>query len=135
MVRNAALICLLSGLVLAACSTKPEPPVNPNIFPTDYKKEILETLRTSLTVNTNVRDAYISAPMLTQVDKSQRYTACVRSNSRDIEGSYTGVKDRIAYFYGGHLNQLVLATGGQCANAAYVPFPELEHLCLAKECK
>ena len=135
MVRIAALICLLSGLVLAACSTKPEPPVNPNIFPTDYKREILETMRTSLTVNTNVRDAFISAPVLAQVGTSQRYTACVRSNSRDINGLYTGDKDRIAYFYGGHLNQLVLATEGQCTSAAYVPFPELEHLCEAKECK
>ena len=46
---------------------------------------------------------------------------------------YTGSKDRIAYFYGGHLNQLVEATKEQCGNAAYKPFPELEKLCLARQ--
>jgi hypothetical protein len=125
-------------LTLAGCSSwwdKKEPPVDPNLFPTDYKKEILDTMRNALTVNTNVRDASISAPVLAPVGKEQRYTACVRSNSRDISGAYTGAKDRIAYFYGGHLNQLVEATPEQCANAAYTPFPELEHLCEARECK
>ena len=135
-ITRGLLVALL--LTLAGCSSwwdKKEPPVDPNLFPTDYKKEILDTMRKSLTVNTNVRDAYLSAPVLTPVGKEQRYTACLRSNSRDITGSYTGAKDRIAYFYGGHLNQLVEATPEQCANAAYVPFPELEHLCEAKACK
>jgi hypothetical protein len=44
---------------------------------------------------------------------------------------YTGVKERVAYFYGGHLNQLVEATQGQCANVVYQPWPELEKYCLA----
>jgi len=147
MIAYAARLCLIPALLLmlAACSSsstllklptsKGPPPVDPNLYPTDYKKEILDTMKNTLEVNTNVRDAYISAPVLTQVGTSQRYTACVRSNSRDIEGSYIGPKDRIGYFYGGHLNQLVPATGEQCANAAYQPFPELEHLCQAKECK
>ena len=42
-----------------------------------------------------------------------------------------GSKDRIAYFFGGHLNQLIEASTEQCGNAAYKPFPELEKLCLA----
>ena len=132
------ILLVLLLLTLAGCSSwwdKKEPPVDPNLFPTDYKKEILDTMKNALTVNTNVRDASISAPVLTQTGKEQRYTVCVRANSRDINGSYTGVKDRIAYFYGGHLNQLVEATPEQCANAAYTPFPALEHLCEAKECK
>jgi hypothetical protein len=126
-------------LTMAGCSSswfnKKEPPTNPNLFPTNYRKEVLDTMKESLTVNTNVRDAYISEPVLTQVDQDQRYTVCVRSNSRDINGEYTGDKDRIAYFYGGHLNQLVLAKPGQCANAAYKPFPELEHICQAEKCQ
>ena len=43
-----------------------------------------------------------------------------------------GQQDRIGYFYGGHLNQLVEASKAQCGNAAYKPFPELEKLCQAK---
>ena len=135
MVRKIAAIGLLSALALAACSTNKEKPVDPNLFPTDYKKEILNTLKQTLTVNTNVRDAFISDPVLMQVGKEQRYTVCVRANSRNIEGVYTGAKDRIAYFYAGTLNQLVDAKPEQCANAAYKPFPELENICQAKECK
>jgi hypothetical protein len=128
-------IGVLLVLTLAACSTTKEPPVDPNLFPTNYKKEILDTMKNTLPVNTNVRDAFISDPVLTPVGKDQRYMACVRSNSRDMEGSYTGPKDRIAYFWGGHLNQLIDATPEQCANAAYKPFPELEHICQAKKCE
>ena len=134
MVRNLAAIGLLSALALAACSTTPEKPVDPNLFPTNYRKEILDTLKNTLTVNTNVRDAYISDPVLTPVGKEQRYTVCVRSNSRDAERQYMGIKERIAYFYAGTLNQLIDAQPGQCANSAYKPFPELEHLCQAKKC-
>ena len=48
---------------------------------------------------------------------------------------YTGAKDRIGYFFGGHLNQLVDATKEQCGNAAYKPFPELEKICLGTKCE
>ena len=44
------------------------------------------------------------------------------------------MKERIAYFYAGHLNQLVVATPEQCAGVAYKPWPELEKYCLAKNC-
>ena len=80
-----------------------------------------------------MRDAYISDPALSSVGKDQRYTACVRYNARE-NGDYVGSTDRFAYFYGGHLNQLIEASKEQCGNAAYKPFPELEKLCQAKKC-
>lgn len=104
------------------------------MFPTDYKKEILDTLTHTLDDPINVRDAFISDPMLTPIGKNQRYTACVRFNARNLKKQYVGSKDRIAYFYGGHLNQLVDATPEQCGNAAYKPFPELEKLCVGQKC-
>lgn len=126
-------------MVLAACSSndylgKPKE-VDPNIFPTGYKKEITDTLTNLLDDPTNVRDAYISEPVLSPAGKEQRYTVCIRSNSRNVSRQYTGAKDRIAYFYGGHLNQLIDATKEQCGSAIYKPFPELEKLCLGKSCE
>jgi hypothetical protein len=126
-------------LALAACAGddylgKPKP-VDPNIVPTDYKNEIIGTLKTVLTDPTNVKDAYISEPVLAPVNKDQRYIVCIRSNSRGYRREYLGSKDRVAYFYGGHLNQLVDATKDQCVNANYKPFPELEKLCLGKSCE
>jgi hypothetical protein len=130
--------CLWFGsviaMVLAACSSSQTPEPNPNIVPTGYKQEILNSLMSSLDDPTNLRDAYISDPVLTSTGSNQRYTACVRFNARDADHRYTGSTDRIAYFYAGHLNQLVEATKEQCGNAAYKPFPELEKLCLTNKC-
>jgi hypothetical protein len=134
---NAIRFCFLSALALAvaACSSSKQAEVDPNLFPTDWKREMFATLTGMLADPTLVRDAYISDPVLRQAGTAQRYTVCVRSNSRDLNKSYTGVKDRIGYFYGGHLNQLVDATSEQCANAAYKPWPELTNYCLAKKCE
>ena len=77
-------LCLLSvfALALAGCSsTGKAPEENPNVFPSDYKDEILNTMTNLLDDPTNVRDAYISEPVLSTVGKDQRYTICVRSDS------------------------------------------------------
>jgi hypothetical protein len=134
--RSAACLGLLPVLALAltACASRKTPTVDPNAFPGSYRQEILSALEQTLGDPSNVRDAFISDPALTPIGKEQRYTACVRYNARDASRRYTGSKDRIAYFYGGHLNQLVEATPEQCGNAAYKPFPELEKLCLGQKC-
>ncbi|MGE5165981.1 MAG: hypothetical protein ACM3IH_18415 [Sphingobacteriales bacterium] len=137
MTKFAANAYLVSALVLslAGCSSSSkQPEENPNQFPADYKNEILNTMSATLEDPTNVRSAYISEPVLRPAGKDERYVVCVRSDSRNANKHYTGSKDRIGYFYGGHLNQLVEAAKEQCGNAAYKPFPELEKLCQAKKC-
>jgi hypothetical protein len=136
MVRRIANLCLLSTvvLVLGNCSSSKKDEPEENVFPSSYKSEILVTMTTSLDDPTNVRGAYISEPVLQRAGNNERYVVCVRSDSRDANRLYTGSKDRIAIFYGGHLNQLVEATKEQCGNATYKPFPELEKLCQAKKC-
>jgi hypothetical protein len=139
MLKIAASACLLSTLAvgLIGCSgtgSSKQPEENPNIFPADYKNEILLTMTNALEDPTNIRDAFISEPVLRAAGKEERYAVCVRSDSRNANKHYTGSKDRIGYFYAGHLNQLVDATKEQCGNVAYTPFPELEKLCQAKKC-
>lgn len=131
--KIAALLCVL-GLALAACASNDKKDSDPNIVPANYKQEILDTMMSTLPDPTNVRDAFISEPALTTLSKEARYTVCVRYNGRNENRQYMGNKDRVGFFYGGHLNQLVDADQGQCAKAAYKPFPELEKLCLAKRC-
>ena len=136
MVRCAAKLCLLSALavsLLACSSDKKQAEENPNVFPSDYKNEILTTLTSSLDDPTNIRSAYITDPFIRPAGKEERYVVCVRSDSRNVARHYTGITDRIGYFYNGHLNQLVDATKEQCGNIAYKPFPELEKLCQAKK--
>ena len=130
-------LCLLSlfAMALAGCSSSGKTPEeDPNIFPSSYKDEISLTLTNTLEDPTNVRGAFISDPVLRTIGKDQRYTVCVRFDSRDANKQYMGSKDRVAYFYGGHLNQLVEASKEQCGSAAYKPFPELEKLCQARKC-
>jgi hypothetical protein len=138
MMKIAASACLLSVLAvgLTGCSGRgsKQPEENPNVFPADYKNEILLTMTSTLDDPTNVRGAFISEPALRQAGKEERYVVCVRSDSRNANKQYTGSMDRIGYFYAGHLNQLIDATKEQCGNAAYKPFPELEKLCQAKKC-
>ena len=136
MVRCAARLCLLSALAasLVACSSDKKQAENPNVFPSDYKNEILVTLTNSLDDPTNIRSASISEPVIRSTGKEERYVVCLRFDARNLNRHYTGITDRIAIFYGGRLNQLVDATKEQCGNAAYNPFPELEKLCQAKKC-
>ena len=127
MVRCAARLCLLSALAasLVACSSdKKQAEENPNVFPANYKNEILLTMTNTLDDPTNIRGAYITDPFVRAAGKEERFIVCVRAD----------FTDRVAVFYGGHLNQLVEATKEQCGNAAYKPFPELEKLCQAKKC-
>ena len=137
--KRTARLCLLTALAIAvaACSLTDSKPAleNPNIFPTDFRHEILLTLPRVLDDQTNIRDAFISDPVLSPVGKDQRYSVCVRYNARNGAHQYMGSKDRIGYFFGGHLNQLVEATKGECGNAVYKPFPDLEQLCMAKKCE
>ena len=131
---KAIAICLL-GLALAACSSdKKDAEPEPNVVPTNYRQEILDALTSALDDPTNVREASIGDPELRVAGQSQRYTVCLRYNARDLSRQYAGPQVRIAYFYGGHLNQLIEATAEQCGRTVYKPFPELEKLCLASKC-
>lgn len=125
--------CSSSTSVSSLWSSKP-PPEEPNKFPATYKDEILLTLSKTLGDPTNVRDGGITDPALRPAGQEQRYASCVRLNERGVDSKYLGVKHRIAWFYGGHLNQLVEAKAGECDNAPYKPFPEVEKLCQSKSC-
>lgn len=121
----------------AACSGNKAEIVNPNIYPTQYRQEIAATLQRVLTDPTHLSGALLSEPALGPVDKDQRYIACLRFSERNPDTrQYDPPQTRVAYFFGGHLNQLVMAKEDQCATAAYKPFPEAEKLCPDKsDCK
>lgn len=130
------LIMLGAALVtLAACTGSKEVEPEPNVVPATYKQEILDTMLRVLDDPTNVKDAFITDPILSVAPggRDQRYIVCIKYNPR-INRQYAGNRERLATFFGGHLNQLVETGLEQCAKAAYRPFPELEKLCLAKKC-
>ena len=104
------------------------PPVEINVMPSNYRAKLVTFLTNHLTNPVGVRDAYISEPKLQPIGTENLYVVCVRYNAKDGYGQYAGTRDHIAIYFAGNLNQYLLATGEQCANAAYQRFPELEAL-------
>jgi hypothetical protein len=136
--RVASLVLLSAfAVALGACSNDKPVFEQANVFPANYKAEVAQTLKALFQKNETIRvtGGMISAPVLQAVDKEQRYTACVHYTAHGIDSGDIGNATRVAYFYGGHLNQLIPAVDDQCKNAAYVPFLELDKVCLGKGCQ
>jgi hypothetical protein len=134
--RHAARYCaglLVLTPIFSACSSDPAK-VEANVFPTEYKKLIIESLKKDRLIG--AREASITDPTLRQIDNSERYAVCVRYNPRlsDSPG-YIGVTERLVYFYQGHITQFLQAKPEQCSWAAYKPFPELEKACAGAGCE
>jgi len=138
---SSAVAAVALAALLCGCARE-QPAVlssNPNVPPTNYKAEILDYLRVYLNDPTGVREAYIGEPELKSIPASifstepmspahQRYMVCLRFNAKNSTGKYEGSRDRMVAFLAGRLDTLVLARKGQCDNANWQPFPELEKL-------
>jgi hypothetical protein len=104
-----------------------------NIYPANYRAEILAYLRTYLNDPTNVRDAAVSEPALRPVGAGNRYVVCLRFGFKRPSGTYAGNREHLASFVSGKLDRFVevrgeQTRGEQCNGAAYAPFPEAERL-------
>jgi hypothetical protein len=107
-----------------------------NVYPDNYKTELLAFLRTYLNDPTNVRDAYVAAPELKTVGAQKRYAVCIRFDARNSEGRYTGSKEGLALYSRGRFEQFLEPPRDQssdpvreqCKGASYQRFPELESL-------
>ena len=134
--RQVAKYCaglLILTALLGACSSDPAK-IEANVFPTEYKKLIIESLKKDRLIA--AREASITDPTLRQIDISERYAVCVRYNPRMSDSpGYTGLTERLVYFYQGNITQFLQVKPEQCAWAAYKPFPELEKACFGAECK
>lgn len=115
---------VLVALSLAACSSKgaPQPAVDPNSFPANYKTQIATYLQTVLSDRADFRNSLISAPVMKQVGDSQHYVACVQLNGHNQH------RDKAVIYLAGSINQFIDATGDQCTGVAYEPFKELAAL-------
>jgi hypothetical protein len=98
-----------------------------NVFPENYRAEILAYQRSFLNDPSGIRSAVISQPVLKNVGVGDRYVVCVRFNAKQPSGAYGGVRDHLAIFLAGKLDQMGVARE-ECKGAEYAPFPELERL-------
>ena len=133
--KRRGIAAVLMGVALAACSSVEKDYSGPetqggasvNIFPEKYRAEILAYQRSYLNDPTGVRSAAISQPALRKVGSVERYVVCVRFNAKQPTGGYAGVREHMAIFLAGKLDQMGV-TRELCKDAAYEPFPELERL-------
>ncbi len=103
------------------------PPPDPNVFPANYRTEILTLLRQSLQNRGDFRGALISQPVLKPVGDNQHFVACVQLNSNGQ------VTTKAAIFLGGRMTQFIDAAPEQCGDAVYEPFKELENAAPGRE--
>lgn len=99
-----------------------------NVYPAEYRPELIAYLRTYLNDPTGVREAAISEPVLKPVGPGERYVVCVRFNPKRPGGGYAGAKDHLVIYAGGKLDRYIEAAGENCKDATYAAFPELERL-------
>ena len=121
---------VLSGCTVARLSTDDndglEDPRNPQ--PTNYRSDVLATLRIYLNNPTEIKDASISEPILQSIGERRRYVVCLRLNAKKGDGQYAGDKEYVVIFATGRLDQMVEAKPDQCQAAEYQPFPEAQAL-------
>ena len=116
----------LLALAVCGCANNVPKLVEENIYPADYRTQIVDRLRLQLESPSNIMDAYVAEPILKTPQGTPRYIACVRFNAKDRNGNYNGPRNMAAYFLSGKLTQIVDANAELCANAAFQPFPELQ---------
>ena len=137
-----ALALSIAALLLAGCSDTMldsftfmqgrEKPIRRDQFPATFKQDILRIVPSLVAVQSGIRDAYYSDPVLDPA--ANTFASCVRFNPRDGAGQYLGNKEYAIYYYNGEINQVLAATGDQCRAASYKPFPELQQLCPTGKC-
>ena len=98
-----------------------------NVYPENYRAEILAYQRSYLNDPTGIRSAAVSQPALRKIGNLERYVVCVRFNAKAPGGGFAGVREHLAIFLAGKLDQMGVA-GEVCKDATYAPFPELERL-------
>jgi len=99
-----------------------------NVYPANYKTEILAAMHAYLNDSTGIREPAVSEPAVKSIGNSNRYLVCVRFNGKRRGSEYAGVKDIGALFIAGRFDRFVDSVHEQCAGAAYAPFPELGRL-------
>jgi hypothetical protein len=125
-------LMLVVPILVAACGggSMHEREQARNVYPQNYKAEILALMRSYLNDPTGVRDAFVSEPVPRTIDGGERYVSCVRYNAKKSGGQYAGSKDNMVVFRAGRLDRILdnEPARAQCKTASYTAFPELQKM-------
>jgi hypothetical protein len=130
--RRLRKLALLLGVSLAldACGHNlvPDSDSDINVYPTNYKSDILAAMHAYLNNPTGIRDATISEPALKSSGTLNRYVVCLRFTPRKNLSEYGGTREIAAVFMAGRLDRFVDLPKAECNGVTYVAFPELQNL-------
>ena len=124
-------IGLLLGLTLAlgACGHDLVPDGDEiNVYPTNYKLDILAAMHAYLKNPTGIRDATISEPAIKSSGTVNRYVACLRFTPKKNVSEYGATREIAAVFMAGRLDRFVDLPKTECTGVTYAAFPELQNL-------
>jgi hypothetical protein len=99
-----------------------------NVYPTNYKAEILAAMHAYLNNPTGIRDAAISEPTIKFSGTVNRYVACLRFTPKKNVNEYGAPREIAAVFMGGRLDRFVDLPKTECTGVTYATFPELQNL-------
>lgn len=127
---------MLLAMTLAACTTSnndslsytADRGVDNQLYPNNYRPQLLAFLRTYLNDPQGVHGAMIAEPVQRTVGGRLRYVACLRYSARETDGSQGQVRVRAVLFVDGRLDRLIEDGKEICENVTFAPFPEMEKL-------
>ena len=99
-----------------------------NVYPTNYKSDILAAMHAYLKNPTGIRDAAISEPTIKSSGTVSRYVACLRFTPKKNASEYGGTREIAAVFMGGRLDRFVDLPKTECTGITYAAFPELQNM-------
>jgi hypothetical protein len=125
------------GVLLAGCASDVGPTAAElkarweaeNVYPENYKRDLLAFMRTYLNDPTRIRGAAVSRPERKTVGQGERFVACVRYTERKDNGSYGAPKDGAATFVSSKMDRFLdgeAEVKALCRDAVLAPFPEME---------
>jgi hypothetical protein len=117
-------------LMLGACGhdLAPDNDSGINVYPANYKSDILAAMHAYLNDPTGIRDAAISEPVVKTTGNVTRYIVCLRFNPKANAREYAGSHEIAAVFLAGRFDQFVDTPRDECAGATYAAFPDLQKL-------
>jgi hypothetical protein len=133
------LLGLTRGLSLGGCASDVGPSADElkarwetqNVYPANYKRDLLAFMRTYLNDPTRIRGAAASRPERKSVGQGERFVVCVRYTERKDDGTYGKPKDGAATFVSDKLDRFfdsALEVKALCKDAVLEPFPEMEKI-------
>ena len=78
-----------------------------NVYPANYKAEILAGMHAYLNDPTGIREPGVSEPVVKSVGSDNRYLVCVRFNGKRRGNEYAGVREIGAVFVAGRFDRFV----------------------------